>query len=132
LPLLTNTFFFFIRYNLDAHNPHTPYSHHTLTHACASVHTQRRDWEATSPLVRGKCAIPPNTHACVYPEISRKIQEKCAIPRVDSIQLDMPTTGPQAHSLPHQHSSRASTLAIPDCLYWLLSSAVATTLLQKF
>ena len=57
---------FFIRYDLDAYNPHTPHSHHTHTHVrvrshakkeirslphahtrvCAFVHTQIREWKA--------------------------------------------------------------------------------------
>jgi hypothetical protein len=72
---------FFIGYNLDAHNPHTPHSHHTHTHACASEHTQRRDWEASPPVCE-KRTVPPNAHACVYPKISGKNLEKGAITRI--------------------------------------------------
>jgi hypothetical protein len=42
--------FFFIGYNLDAHNSYTPHSYHT-------------HWKRT---------VPPNAHAYVYPKISKK------------------------------------------------------------
>jgi hypothetical protein len=74
---LVEAFFYWVQ--LDAHSPHTPYSHHMHTHVCASVHMQRRDWEA-SPPVHGKRAVPPNAY--VYPENSGKISEKGAITKV--------------------------------------------------
>jgi hypothetical protein len=57
---------------------HTTHTFHTHTHACASVHTQRRDWEA-SPPVRRKRTIP-NAHVCMYSEKSEKISEKMRSP----------------------------------------------------
>jgi hypothetical protein len=33
---------FLIRYNLDAHNPHTSHSHHTHTHMRVRTHAKKR------------------------------------------------------------------------------------------
>jgi len=93
---------FFIWYNLDAYNPHTPHSHHTHIYACASVHMQWRDWEARCLQCEENTHYHrTRTHACTL-KFSKKSPEKGAITRVwtlmGSVLLDSPTTGPQAHS----------------------------------
>jgi hypothetical protein len=44
----THLIFFLSGTVLDAHNPHTPRSHHTHTHACAAVGTQVFEHQAHS------------------------------------------------------------------------------------
>ena len=39
------------------------------------IHVKKRLGD-TSPSVRGKCAVPPNAHTCVYPKISEKKSRK--------------------------------------------------------
>ena len=98
---------FFIGYNLDAHNTLstlTPY-----VHTRARPYTRKeRDWEATSSPMRGKHVVPPNAHACVYPEISVKFLEKGVITRIlilmDRVLLYHWTTYPFAMACSFCHS----------------------------
>jgi hypothetical protein len=91
-------FFSFIGYNLDAHNPHTPHSHHT-------------------EIGRRRLQCARKTHACVYIENSGKFLEKGAITRVrtlvGNVSPDSPTIGQQTHSCVY-------TILVPS---WTATSA---------
>jgi hypothetical protein len=57
---------------LDTHNPHTIHSHHTYTHACASVHTQKkrlRDPLASSVRETRKDRIFKHTKITYYDQL---------------------------------------------------------------
>ena len=80
------------------------------THACVSVHTQKKRLgglvaysaqETVSPLVRGKYTVPLNTHMCLYPKNFRISLEKGTIKCPTGLSYQW-ITSPFAHLHGHQ------------------------------